>query len=168
MQAQKVPFGYEPPIERSSGTMIYYDSFEYTTDEELDVAVETADSRSFKKLVLYPIHEETMRRMSKDPISAYYKREKRLNEWARDRENDKVSIDGWEGKRKKYTPIDAALRHLTETLPAPHFLYVTPETANLFSSFSSFEEWIVKIRLVLSAEPDRLHPRLEKYGHRWD
>ena len=99
---------------------------------------------------------------------AYYKREKRLYDWKQGRGQEKAVVDAWEGKRKKYTPIDSALRHLTEILPAPIFLYLTPEMANLFASFSSFEEWIVKIRLILSSESTMLHPRLEKYHDRWD
>lgn len=165
--AQSVPYGYEPPAEREKGTLIYYDPFEHTTDEELDLAAECATARSFAMFVLYPIHEETAKRMSKDPVSPYYKREKRLYEWKRERGSEAVAIDGWEGKRKKYTPIDSALRHLTETLNAPHFIYVTPETANVFASFSSFKQWIVKIRLLLSSEPKALHPRLEQYRNRW-
>ncbi|MBO9599453.1 MAG: hypothetical protein J7559_16725, partial [Cohnella sp.] len=62
----------------------------------------------------------------------------------------------------------SALRHLTETLPAPHMVYMTPETANLFASFSSFEEWIVRIRLWLSDEPKSVHPKLAQFRHRWD
>ncbi|QJD87944.1 hypothetical protein [Cohnella herbarum] len=167
-QPQKVPFGYEPPIDREKGTLIYYDTFEQTTEEELDLALEAAVARSFAKFVLYPIHEETAKRMSKEPVSPYYKREKLLREWEPERGRIAIAIDGWEGKRKKYTPIDSALRHLTETLPAPHFLLVTPQTANQFASFASFEEWIVKIRLLMSSEPSRLHPRLEQNRHRWD
>ncbi|WP_256757011.1 hypothetical protein [Cohnella sp. WQ 127256] len=164
---QSVPYGYEPPVERDKGTLIFYDSFEHITDEELDLAAESATARSFVKLVMYPIHEETMRRMSKEPVSPYYKREKRLFEWLREKEDERITLDGWEGKRKKYTPIDSALRHLTETLPAPHFLFVTPKIANVFASFTSFEDWIVKIRLLLLSEPATLHPRLEQYGSRW-
>ncbi|BBI32964.1 hypothetical protein [Cohnella abietis] len=166
---QSVPYGYEPPVDREKGTLVFYDTFEETTDSELDLAVKCAVARSFTKLVLYPIHEETMRRMSKKAaVSPYYKREKRLYEWLLERGNKITTIDGWEGKRKKYTPIDSALRHLTETLAAPHFIFVTPETANLFASFASFEEWIVKIRLILIAEPHIIHPKLEQYRHRWD
>lgn len=167
-QTMKVPFGYEPSPERESGTLIYYDIFEETADEELDAFAETADSRAFAKLVLYPIHEETAKRMFKFPVSPYHKREKRLREWALGNENEKAEIDGWEGKRKKYTPIDAALRHLTETLPSPYFLYLAPEMANTFASFASFEEWIVRIRLLLASEPEAIHPRLERYRNRWD
>jgi hypothetical protein len=89
-------------------------------------------------------------------------------EWQREHGRGEVAIDGWEGKRKKYTPMEAALRHLTETLPTPHFLYLTPEMANAFASFSTFEEWIVKIRLILTSDSQVLHPRLEQYRHRWD
>lgn len=166
--AQKVPFGYEPPEAQTKGSLIYYDSFEDASDEELDAAVNNAEARSFARIVFYPIHEETMRRMSKLPISAYYKRVKRLEEWKRDREHADVEIDGWEGKRKKYTPIDSALRHLTETLPAPHFLYLMPDMANAFASFASFEDWIGRIRLILSGMPAELHPQLERRRERWE
>ncbi|WP_420869640.1 hypothetical protein [Cohnella ginsengisoli] len=101
--ARQVPFGYEPPANREKGTLIYYDTFEDTTDEALVIAAETAKARSFARFVLYPIHEETARRMSKAQVSAYYKREKRLAEWAREREEDEPApeLDRWEGKRKK-------------------------------------------------------------------
>ncbi|WP_068783294.1 hypothetical protein [Paenibacillus phocaensis] len=166
----QVPFGYEPPAPSRKGSLIYYDAFEKTSDDELLRAAEEAENRKFTKLVLYPLHEETVRRMSKDPVSPLYRREDRLHAWKREQEGTRlaISVEGWEGKRKKYTPIDTALRHLTEVYPAPHFLYVTPELANQFASFSSFEEWIVKIRLVLAAEPADPHPRLVKFSHRWD
>lgn len=164
---QSVPFGYEPAEEKQKGTLIYYDTFEETTEHELDRAVDCIEGYSFDKLVLYPLHEETVRRMLKEPVSAFHKREKRLYEWKHDRGYSKVVIEGWEGKRKKYTPMDSTLRFLTEKYKAPYFLYITPETANLFASFSSFEEWIVKIRLLLTSEPRDVHPKLEKYQHRW-
>ncbi|RED61792.1 hypothetical protein [Cohnella lupini] len=168
-RTESVPYGYEPPKDGDKGTLIYYDTFETTTDEQLERAIEINSDRSFAKLVLYPIHEETMRRMSKKPTSPYYKREKRLLEWKREYDRGEVEFDGWEGKRKKYTPMEAALRHLTETLPGPHFLFLTPDMANSFASFSSFEEWIVKVRLILTSVTEAaLHPRLERYRHRWD
>lgn len=168
MNRQNVPFGYEPPKEERQGTLIYYDSFEHTSDEELDDLIAYADSRDMTKVVLYPIHEESLRRMTKEKVSPYYKREDRLHDWKRSRGFSSVVIEGLEGKRKKYTPMDTALRHLTEVYRAPYFLYLTAEMANLFASFSSFEEWIVKLRLVLSSEPDHSHPRLEKFRHRLD
>lgn len=166
----QVPFGYEPPAPSRKGTLIFYDSFEHISDEGLREAAEEAENRKFAKLVLYPLHEETVRRMAKDPVSPFYRREDRLHEWRRERKGaaPAIVVEGWEGKRKKYTPIDTALRHLTGIYPAPHFMYLTPELANQFASFSSFEEWIVKIRLLLAAEPEPLHPRLVKYSHRWD
>ncbi|WP_429375452.1 hypothetical protein [Paenibacillus sp. DS2015] len=108
-----------------------------------------------------------MRRMSpQDQVSALYKREKRLNLW-NGLDHDVVVMEGWESKRKKYTPIESALRHLIHKYSGPHFLYLTPETANVFASFTSFEEWIVKIRLILTSEPAKLHPKLKQYRHRW-
>ncbi|CAM4417396.1 hypothetical protein [Paenibacillus typhae] len=165
---QHVPYGYEPPAKERKGTLIFYDSFEHITDHELEAAANTAAERKFTKLVLYPLHEETVRRMSKEPVRSYYKREDRLHEWKRDQGRSFITIETLEGKRKKYTPLDTALRHISDVYPPPYFLYLTPETANLFASYSSFEEWIVKLRLILSAEPQQLHPRLAKFSHRWD
>ncbi|RAP74657.1 hypothetical protein [Paenibacillus montanisoli] len=172
---QSVPFGYEPPAERLKGTMIVYDSFQQLSNGELSFAVETAEKLRFAKLVLYPLHEETIRRMTKETVLPYHKRLDRLHDWKRSVEAEQgdigglsIMVEGFEGKRKKYTPIDSALRHLADTYPSPYFLYLTPEMANLFASYSSFEEWIVKLRLVLAQMPSGLHPKLEQYRHRWD
>ncbi|MCL6604783.1 MAG: hypothetical protein K6T94_18125 [Paenibacillus sp.] len=165
---QQVPYGYEPPAEQRKGTLVFYDSFEHISDQELEVAAKVALDRQFTKLVLYPLHEETVRRMSKEPVLSYHKREDRLHEWKREQGKSYITVEGLEGKRKKYTPMDSALRHITDIYPSPYFLYLTPEMANQFASFSSFEEWIVKLRLVLSTAPANLHPRLEKYRHRWN
>lgn len=165
---QHVPYGYEPPVEQRKGTLVFYDSFEHITDQELVIAAKTATDRRFTKLVLYPLHEETVRRMTKEPVSAYYKREDRLHEWKREQGLSFITVESLEGKRKKYTPLDSALRHLAEIYPSPIFLYLTPKVANQFASYSSFEEWIVKIRLLLPSAPSSLHPRLLKFRHRWD
>lgn len=165
---QHVPYGYEPPKEGVKGTLIYYDTFDDTREADLTTALELLDTMSFAKLILYPLHEETIKRMSKEPASAFYKREKPLLVWEKELGRSNVIVESWEGKRKKYTPIDAALRHLTEKYSAPHFLYMSPDMANAFASFSSFEDWIVKLRLILSSNPNKLHPRLEKFRSRWD
>lgn len=165
----QVPFGYEPPQKNRKGTIIFYDSFEHTTNEDLEQAVSVAEGRNFEKLVLYPLHEETVRRMFRnDVVTSYYKREDRLHEWKREHGNKSVFIEGFDGKRKKYTPFDSALRQLTEKFPAPYFVYVTPDMANVLASFSSFEGWIVKIRLLLTERPVEIHPRLLKFQHRWE
>lgn len=165
---QHVPYGYEPPKEGVKGSLIFYDTFENIQESDLQVALDLLDNLSFKKLILYPLHEETVKRMFKEPTSAFHKREKPLGYWVEEIGRSNVIVESWEGKRKKYTPIDAALRHLTEKYPAPHFIYMSPEMANAFASFSSFEEWIVKLRLILTAKPDQPHPRLDKFSHRWD
>jgi len=166
----KVPFGYEPVEDSRAGTLVYYDSFEETSDAELAAAADAASALSFRTLVLYPLHEATVKRMARQPVRPYYARMDRLHDWRRSRESANIAVDGLEGKRKKYTPIDSALRHLTETYGTPLFLYLSPEMANLFASFDSFESWIVRIRLLLAAEPasGRLHPRLAQYAHRWN
>ncbi|MGE7052275.1 hypothetical protein ACQKI4_06710, partial [Paenibacillus glucanolyticus] len=81
-----VPYGYEPPKPATKGTLIFYDSFEQV-QEDLEQAVAILEERAFSKLVLYPLHEETVRRMFKEPVSPYYKREKRLQEWVGERED---------------------------------------------------------------------------------
>lgn len=164
----QVPFGYEPPAERAKGTLVFYDSFEEITEEELKEALACMERRAFAQLILYPLHEETVRRMSRKPVSPYYKREDALHDWKRSSGSRQVSVEGWDGKRKKYTPMEAALRFLLEKYPAPLFLYLTPEMANAFASFSSFEEWITRVRLILTKEPAQPHPRLVKFSKRWE
>ncbi|WP_339321979.1 hypothetical protein [Paenibacillus sp. FSL W8-0194] len=162
-----VPYGYEPPAEQNKGTLIFYDAFEDITAQGLLKAEKTAEERAFSRLVLYPLHEETAKRMLKAAVSAYYKRERQLESWKEEHRSSAV-IEGFEAKRKKYTPMDTALRHLTEKYPAPHFLYLTPDMANLFASYASFKDWIVRLRLILSERPERVHPLLEEYQNRWD
>ncbi|MEK3882305.1 hypothetical protein [Paenibacillus sp. PL2-23] len=168
---RKMPYGYSDEKDSSSrkGTLVYYDTFQDVSDQQLERAALLARERSFAKLVLYPLHEETARRMWKRPMEPYYKREDRLFQWRRERDDsNRITIENWEGKRKKYTPIEAALRHLAEQYPQPIMLYVSPETANAFASFSSFEEWIVKLRLLISEPLPAPHPKLLTYRHRWD
>jgi hypothetical protein len=86
---QSVPYGYQPQEGGPKGTLIYYDSFEQITDEQLDLAVECIEQYSFTKLVLYPLHEETVRVMLKKSISAFHKREKRLLQWKQGQDNRK-------------------------------------------------------------------------------
>ncbi|MEW4368741.1 hypothetical protein [Paenibacillus kandeliae] len=164
---QQVPYGYEPPPSHMRGTLIYYDDFNDSTDAELEQAVVIAEHMRFAKLVLYPLHEQTVRRMSNEQVAPFYKREQRLQEWKLDSGHKSVIIEGWDGKRKKYTPIEAALRTLIDHYSSPYFLLMTPEMANRFASFSTFEEWITKISLVLTHQPDHLHPRMDKFRSRW-
>jgi len=167
---RSVPYGFEEEKTTGAprGTLVFYDTFEDESEAELTKAAELAARRAFAKLVLYPLHEETAKRMYRRSIEPYYRREERLFAWKREQGNGRITVETWEGKRKKYTPIEAALRHLSDIYPAPLFLYMTPETANAFASFSTFEEWIVKLRLVLTEAPDAAHPRLDKFSHRWD
>ncbi|MFC9708320.1 hypothetical protein ACFTRD_09160 [Paenibacillus sp. NPDC056933] len=163
-----VPYGYEPPAASRKGTLTFYDSFEHVTDEQLERAAATADTRSFEQLVLYPLHESTVKRISRDAVQAYYKREDRLHDWRREHPASRIRVESLEGKRKKYTPIDTALRHLTAEYKAPHFLYLTSEMANQFASFDSFNDWIKELRLIIDGQPVKLHPKLEQNAHRWE
>lgn len=164
---QYVPYGYEPPPETHKGTLVYYDSFEQISDEQLLQFVRAGENLSFQRLVLYPLHEDTVKRMGTAPVSAFHKRVQRLQEWQDEHESGMIAIEAWEGKRKKYTPIEAAIRFVTEKYKKPLFFYMSPETANVCATFSSFDEWIKNIRLLLIEEPQTLHPKLAQYSHRW-
>ncbi|WP_145409490.1 hypothetical protein [Paenibacillus xylanexedens] len=163
-----VPYGYEPPAASRKGTLIFYDTFEQITDGQLEHALNLANSRAFAQLVLYPLHESTFKRMRPGSILPYFKREDRLHEWRREHSDARIRVEGLEGKRKKYTPMDTALRHIKAEYPAPHFLYLTTEMANLFASFDSFNEWIKEVRIIIDGPATELHPRLEQNKNRWD
>ncbi|MDF2961623.1 MAG: hypothetical protein K0S39_3358 [Paenibacillus sp.] len=171
-QVSKVPFGYEPDNEREGvrGTLWVYDSFHaYSTQQLLRVA-ELAEQKTIAKLVFYPLHEDTLRRMGEKDAEPYYRRADGLEELL---EQSEVSIDAvldrWEGRRKKYTPMDTAFRYLAEKYKGPHFVYVTLDMANTMASFDSFEEWIKKLRLFIDKADSpsmMMHPKLEAYAHR--
>ncbi|WP_172256776.1 hypothetical protein [Saccharibacillus deserti] len=168
-QTYQVPFGTEPAKKTLKGTLVFYDSFERISDEELERAAQVAALRSFSQLVLYPLHEATVKRLTGETVSAFYKRDDRLHEWRRGQQIMRsVTVENWDGKRKKYTPLEAVLRFVGEKYPSPLFLYLTADTANRFASFATFEEWIVRIRLVLDESPQHPHPRLAKFRQRWD
>ncbi|WP_325049970.1 hypothetical protein [Cohnella faecalis] len=103
----------------------------------------------------------------KTPVSAYYKREARLSQWLEERGDPTVSIDGWEGKKKKVYADRFRAPSFDRDAAGPHFVYMTTDTANSFASFSTFESWIVNVRLLLPSEPKTAHPMLERYRHRW-
>ena len=163
-----VPFGYEPPEGRRKGALVVYDAFDSEENGAfLDTAAAAADRLRFATLVLYPIHEETLRRMTKSaPFERFAFRLDRLHDWKRKRgptSDFDIAVDNWEGKRKKYTPIDAALRHIAEQYRPPHFLFLAPPTANLFASYDSFGDWITRIRLLIADPPAEAHPMLERH-----
>lgn len=180
----QVPYGYEPPEETSKGTLIIYDSFDIAEEEEeaaaspdgglgmdgIRLMTEWAERRFISRIVLYVPHEETLKRMGVRFPIPLYKREDALRDRV-ERLNGSVPlhIDVWERKRKKYTPMDTALRYMGEHYKAPYFLGLSGSYANRFASYQGFEEWIRKIRLVI-AEPAPFHPHplLLKHENRWN
>ncbi|WP_282938317.1 hypothetical protein [Paenibacillus sp. RC67] len=175
-QVSKVPYGYVPEDERKGkrGSVWVYDSFERFDEQQLAALVHMAEDKTIAKLVFYPLHEETLRRMGEREAAPYYRRTDELEAKLEQIETRvDVTVDRFEGKRKKYTPMDTAFRYLAEKYAAPHFVWVTLETANKLAAFDSFEAWIKKVRLwidmpsggVSSAE---LHPRLQAADTRWD
>lgn len=169
-----VPFGYEPESERRGlrGSMWVYDSFEACSKQELVRIMGWAKHKEMKQLVLYPLHEETLRRMGERGATTYYRRADGLEELLEQVEQpvDTV-IDRFEGRRKKYTPMDLAFRFLEEKYTGPYFVYVTLEMANTLAAFDGFEAWIRKLRLYIDMKfsaDTALHPRLQVAAHRWE
>ena len=178
----KVPFGYEPAEETSKGTLFIYDSFDFGDDENRPATADWLDTqgliqlsgwaerRFISRIVLYVPHEETLKRMGVRFPVPLYKREEALREAAVSLHSGvRTEIDTWERKRKKYTPMDTALRYMEERYKGPYFLGLSEGTANRFASYQGFEDWIRKIRLVVAAGPDfQPHPLLSKHATRWN
>ncbi|WP_240415519.1 hypothetical protein [Paenibacillus periandrae] len=173
-QPSIVPFGYEPEKERQGprGTMWVYDSFADCGTQQLVRIVSLASRIEMKKLVFYPLHEETLRRMGEPGAAPFYRRADELEELLDHMELPvDTAIDRWEGRRKKYTPMDTAFRFLEEKYAGPYFVYMTVDMANTAASFDSFEFWIKRLRLCIDfklASSESLHPKLQAFAHRWE
>ncbi|WNR42177.1 hypothetical protein [Paenibacillus roseipurpureus] len=166
----KVPFGYEPQEESTKGTVIVCETFEDWTELEVKALIAWAEERKFVRVILYPQHEETLRRMDIRAAQPYYARVKHITALVDEMDTPlQVDVDTWEGKRKKYTPLDTSFSFLTEKSPSPHFICMSDRYANLFVTYPSFKEWIKKARLVIFTEFHvPLHGKLKDYEGRWE
>lgn len=131
---------------------------------------EWAERRMLSRIVLYVPHEETLKRMGVRFPAPLYRREDALRDIAgRLNVSVRLDIDVWERKRKKYTPMDTALRYMGEHYGAPHFLGLSGAYANRFASYHGFADWIRKIRLVIAESAAfRPHPLLLRHEKRWN
>jgi sugar phosphate isomerase/epimerase len=169
----QVPFGFETDNQQQGphGNMWAYGSFTSFSLEQLQRIVELAQRMEMKKLVLYPLHEETLRRVG-EVAEPFYRRVDRLQELLEQMEiKVDTVIERWEGRRKKYTPMDTSFRFLAEKYRGPYFVYVTLDMANKLAAFNDFEMWIKKLRLCVDMKfstSSTLHPRLQNTTHRWD
>lgn len=169
----QVPFGYEPPQEGKKGTLIVYDDFGESTVPELLQVFRFAEERGFTHVIFYPIHEETGRRMGLE-LTPYHRRVQGLQELLEDADPEipagiRVTLDQWEGKRKKYTPIETALDFLTEKNKGPYFVWMTERLAAKWGTYASFPEWIRKVRLVVAPPYGNvLPPRMTEFETRWE
>lgn len=171
---RQVPFGYEPPVEAKTGTLIVYGDFPAPEAAELAEIYRFAGQRGFDRIVLYPIHEETARRMGLITLAPYHRRLQELQEAMEEAEpflpaGAKALLDQWEGKRKKYTPVDTALGFLTEKHRGPFFLWMPEALAVKWAGYDSFKQWIRQLRLVVAPPAEGAgHPALEQYRSRWE
>lgn len=169
-----VPFGFEPEEETRKGTLLAYDDFASVNPMELAFLFRFASERNFARIVLYLIHEETARRMGDRELEAYHKRLARLQEAMEEAEQApghkiKAVLDQWEGKRKKYTPVETALDFLTEKYKGPWFVWMPERLAVKWAGFASFPQWIRQVRLVVaSPQGSGIPPILEPYQSRWE
>jgi nicotinic acid mononucleotide adenylyltransferase len=171
----RVPYGYEPEKETIRGSLLVYDAFDEAYSEaDLQLMTRWAEEHDLARVVLYPLHEQTLRRMeskSAAPAEPYHLRLERLEEMCEQlaAHNIPVEIDEWERKRKKYTPMETALEFLTDKYKGPHFLGLSGTMANRFATYKSYELWIRKIRLLIrTEEPFQAHPMLVKFENRWE
>lgn len=172
-QNVRVPFGYEPPKMREPerGSLWVYDSFADYSLQELLPILRLVEDRSIARLVLYPLHEETVRRMDKQPVEPYYRRVEALEALMEEAEAGvDWTIERFEGKRKKYTPMDTAFRFLEEKYASPHFVYVSEAMAARLAGYESFETWSKKVRMFIAGEggASLAHPMLMKHPNRWE
>lgn len=170
-----VPYGYVPEKETIRGSLLVYDAFDASYSEaDLLKVTRWAEEHDLARVILYPLHEQTLRRMeskSSGLAEPYHVRLKRLEELCEQLTSIDipVEIDEWERKRKKYTPVETALEFLTDKYKGPHFLGLSGVMANRFATYKSYEHWIRQIRLLIWAEePFHAHPLLVKYENRWD
>lgn len=167
-QRKMVPFGYEEEKERIKGTVFILDSFNDIAIEPFKAMIQYLEKRSFAKVVLYPFHGETLKRMGLEEEDVYYKRVNQLENVMESFKNViTITIEEWEGKRKKYTPLDTSLQFLTDKYKAPYFLLISSEIANRFATYSQFDDWIREIRLIIMADSNvQLHPKLLRFENR--
>ncbi|MBP1934950.1 hypothetical protein J2Z37_004970 [Ammoniphilus resinae] len=157
-------------LQNAKGTLFVFDTFEFVTEEELHEIFNYSEKRGFSQVIFYPQHEETLRRMNIPVSRPYFKRLDLLFELLEESTHVMpASIDQWEGKRKKYTPIETSLSFLTEKYQSPHFVLMNAIYADKISTYKGFEEQIRKIRLIIRAG-DHFRPNgiLQKYTHRWE
>lgn len=167
---RQVEYGFKPEDATEKGTLIVLDSFDGFTADRLAKIAETAEAKQFARLVLFPHNEKTLKTMTSLAVQPFHKRAALLEDLVDDlRTGVRVSIDKWEEKRKKYTPVELLLRYFEETYPAPFFFYVTDGYANMFAAFASFDEMIRKVRLLVERR-DGVPPsaKLAEVRKRWE
>ncbi|PWK15647.1 hypothetical protein [Tumebacillus permanentifrigoris] len=168
-----VEHGYDPKIAQdpARGTILMLDAFVDFEAADLAKIVEFAEVRNFAQIVLFPHHEKTAKNMGWTELPAFHKRLKAVDAMVDDLPSTavRVTVDNWEEKRKKYTPLELILRYFEEKYRPPYFLYVTDGYANAMAQFASFDECMKKVRLVIDQKYDvPAHPKLTKVEHRWE
>ncbi|MFD2612241.1 hypothetical protein [Paenibacillus gansuensis] len=171
----QVPFGYEPAKEAYRGTLLIYDAFEPGDKEEPFVPsmMQFAVDRSLAKIVGYVLGEATLKRMKIPAGKPYYSRIDSLGEFLEPYRSEEsplqIALERFEEKRGKYTPFDTAMRFVQEKYDGPLFVGMRLSTANRLAGFGALDDWIRRVRFVLSNDSqEAMHPILESRPNRWD
>ncbi|MFC5452980.1 hypothetical protein [Paenibacillus aestuarii] len=166
----KVPFGYEQPARSHKGSLLIFETFEDWNEVDMRAMIDFAEARKFVRAIFYPQHEETLRRMGIPCEMPYYARIKLLESMLQEiQSNVTVDVDAWEGKRKKYTPLDTSLHFLTDKYHGPYFIAMSDRYMNLFVTYPSFKEWIKHARFfILPRFGVPLNQKLHDYAERWE
>jgi hypothetical protein len=170
-ERRMVQYGHqEQDLLKEKGTLLVLDAFDGFDEEALRLVLEVAETRRFARVVLFPHQDKTLKPMGLTAEQSFALRLRGLQELvAATITPVHVSVDRYEEKRKKYTPLELIVRHAEDKYPSPLFLFVSETYANAIAGFASFEECIRRVRLLLHGESGRrVHPRLDEYEKRWD
>lgn len=164
-QKMHATFGDERTMNEVKETLLFYGVFDELDEELLARIVEVAEERGSHRLVLYPFHDATLRRMGVEGVPPYHRRVKILEEWLEEDLSDvEIDIDRWDGKRKKYTPVEASVRFIMEKHGGRLTLVLTTEMANRLVGYHSFDEISEKVGIIVF-DDGGLSPRFREYEH---
>lgn len=161
-----VPFGYTEPQVKTKGTVFVYGTGEHWSIRWMKALEKWSADKGMARVILFPQHEDTLRRMDISSFLPYHERIEHIKQSLNDA-GVLFELDEWEGKRKKYTPMDTSLRFLTDKYTGPYFLLMDDLYASRFSKYKDFKQWIKKLRLVIEEQYGETLPMdLKTWEHR--
>lgn len=131
-------------------TLLCYGVFGESDEVLVDEAVSLSRDRDSFRVVFYPFHEKTLKRMGLESEMPYHRRVKQVQGWLEEIDSDvHAEVDQWEGKRKKYTPVEASFRFIQEKHGGRIVLALTREMHAILSSYKTFESLMKDTEVVI-------------------